>query len=660
MHSLQDWIAALDAHGLQPHARGGEWHGGCPACGGAKRFHVRAGDSQPVLAQCRECQIPFRQAEAMLFEARDEPQADHLLTGFRPSAPAPGAPNVHPPKGVPGDAERTEIDWFDPLANVTVIQTRWDWIDADGTPDKACRWPTGTKTAGLIYPACIDHERPILVLTEGAKAADAVSALGCAAIGVTDASTKIGADTLRTVTQGRVVVVWPDADDQGRALARRLVTRCEAAGAASVAVLDPALLPDCPDPLPKGWDAADWMPAPDLDTVHAIQQAAGVGRLADLVALDTWDPDHAIPLPNPVIALGEHGNPLPMGETAILAGSGGEGKSRLSLQWAIAAAAADDSVMVCPFSGQPLDATGADPFTVGSTDQLTIRGGPVVMVSWEDRPPWLAHRARIIAAYLDTASGTTRHAKVIRNSDRIASMALGYSEPLFGVMPEEAFGTTMHSLAGWARLWDTVDRVKPSLIVVDPINLATCWEGYSPTSVGLFIGALRERLTDAAILLVGHTGKAAAKSEGDPSPQDVLGSMAWTQRCRATFIMTRDDTGVGLHLVKANYAAKVKMQVSDVAQDGAFQLGESDEFIRKREKVSAEFREKVLDAIPTAPDRISATAICEIVIGKRGGSGVQRIKNALDTLKRSGDVDQTAPTGRCWSKAPGTGIDNAK
>ena len=57
-----------------------------------------------------------------------------------------------------------------------------------------------------------------------------------------------------SATEGREVIVWPDADDAGRAYAEDVANAVLVAGAASVSVVD------IPDGLPPGWDLADDLP----------------------------------------------------------------------------------------------------------------------------------------------------------------------------------------------------------------------------------------------------------------------------------------------------------------------------------------------------------------------------------------------------------------
>ena len=236
-----------------------------------------------------------------------------------------------------------------------------------------------------------------------------------------------------------------------------------------IRIVDPAALPGAPDPLPKGWDAADWDVPGECDATEAILSAAVAPAppVVELVAIDPTYPAEII-LPRAIIAVvpGD-GTPLPAGDIGLLAGAGGERKSTLTLHMAIAAAAADDGALVSPFTGLPAMVEEGDPFTTGES-QIAVCGGPVAMASWEDAAPWLAKRSRAIAKALDERSGSKRHTRILTDSKRLASVQLGYGEPLFGV-PAGQDTRAMPTPQAWmaaplgrcARHWREPDRGRP-------------------------------------------------------------------------------------------------------------------------------------------------------------------------------------------------------
>lgn len=98
--TLQDVLDALSRAGVRMRRSGGEWHGACPSCGGSKRFWVREGASQSVIARCRECNLGadwrgflsvlgLAPADDRLFP-RSGPAAARMLGGFRPVEAAGG------------------------------------------------------------------------------------------------------------------------------------------------------------------------------------------------------------------------------------------------------------------------------------------------------------------------------------------------------------------------------------------------------------------------------------------------------------------------------------------------------------------------------------------------------------------------------------------
>ena len=153
-----------------------------------------------------------------------------------------------------------------------------------------------------------------------------------------------------------------------------------------------------------------------LDAGDADADAAGVepaGPAVTFHAADPTGPDGDVVLPSAILSDGG-GVILPAGEIGLFAGSGGSGKSRLSLQVAVAAA------------GVP--AGTAEPIPDGT---LRVASGPVVMLGYEDAASWIAWRARRLARWLDDRAGTTHHARAVTDPERLSVAAV--DAPLFGV-----------------------------------------------------------------------------------------------------------------------------------------------------------------------------------------------------------------------------------
>ncbi|WP_145136224.1 hypothetical protein [Roseomonas gilardii] len=186
--------------------------------------------------------------------------------------------------------------WVYPDAAGGLIQVtaRYDFIDAKGRPAKVvlpwvyarrvwtdqhgqrrdrtgwhCKAPPGLRPLYRLDGLAADPDAPVLI-TEGEKSADAAQALfpdwvavcwqgGCKSVDKADWAP----------LQGRLVVVWPDADQPGRKAAPEVVKAVRAAGASHAAVVA------VPMDWPEGWDVADLndpeKPQPEGVTVETLR-----------------------------------------------------------------------------------------------------------------------------------------------------------------------------------------------------------------------------------------------------------------------------------------------------------------------------------------------------------------------------------------------------
>lgn len=259
-------------------------------------------------------------------------------------------------------------------------------------------------------------------------------------------------------------------------------------------------------------------------------------------------------LPEAVLAMG--GAPIvPVGEVGLLAGFSGTGKSRLVAQIAAAAAGTEDGELApvlhsCAVSaGRP-----------GLGDALRVRGGPVVLVGYEDAAPWVRWRTAGAARWLD-GGGRGACSRAVDEPERLSAAVL--ETPLFAPPGREADATPT---TAWRAVFDRASEIGARLVVVDPISLA--WDagvdGYSAGPVNRCIVALRAEAArlQAAILLVAHLPK-AARMKRTADAGDVSGSAAWVDRVRGLLVLTRRDDEVSkdggeqappwLGVAKANY-----------------------------------------------------------------------------------------------------------
>ena len=224
----------------------------CPVCGGgtARAFWAEDGD-HALLLGCNKCV--------------SSGSADFV----RAALAALGLTGEDVYFG-PGRAPEVTYEWTDKATGATAIQTR----TASGQPKY--RWSKGTRKAALVFlPRPHTGDGPLIV-TEGAKAASAAALAGFHVIGLADEGVwkQAPAAAVLELFTGRDAILWPDADDVGRELMRRIAGHL-AGHAASVRAVDPAVLPGAPEPLPKGWDAADWQPPAGTDIADAVRAASG-------------------------------------------------------------------------------------------------------------------------------------------------------------------------------------------------------------------------------------------------------------------------------------------------------------------------------------------------------------------------------------------------
>ena len=222
-----------------------------------------------------------------------------------------------------------------------------------------------------------------------------------------------------------------------------------------------------------------------------------------------------------------------VGEPGVISGPGGLGKSTITRQLALVASVAHESESKEPY---------------GSAVGLRIRAGPVLLVGYEEG------MARVAAKLVQ-----------VRNAPRSEPLTKGIEalpdpEPLFLGTGEHGKGGVEAS-AQWELLWETAERLRPSLIVIDPaaealVNVAAS----EPGPVRTFLRALaRESETiGCGVLIVAHDTKAArasARLGEDPGPGAIAGSGAWYDRARGALYLTKQEEDEDIRIlrcIKAN------------------------------------------------------------------------------------------------------------
>ena len=277
---------------------------------------------------------------------------------------------------------------------------------------------------------------------------------------------------------------------------------------------------------------------PDSELSVKLSAALGMRPLQEQrapVALNSIQEN----LPQPILqASGLGGAVLSEGTVCLLAGAGGVAKSTLALHIALGIAMAPNDGELHRLHGNIFNG----------------RGGPVLMVSFENVPGVLGWYGRKLAGLIDEGrrSGATEAMSHVHVLDFV-----GY--PLFG--PVESHGAHYNTrpgpLPGWTDLWAAADKLKPRLVVIDPALSAFVGDSIGIAPVREFLDALvgKARERSLGVLVVAHSTKAARHTQiSDPyDPGLVAGSAAWLDGVRGVLTMQREDSERALRIAKANY-----------------------------------------------------------------------------------------------------------
>lgn len=240
---------------------------------------------------------------------------------------------------------------------------------------------------------------------------------------------------------------------------------------------------------------------------------------------------------DPVLTIsGMTGAVLARGRVAVLSGEGGVGKGALTADIAVACASAAD--------GERAGACGG---------LFVVAGGSVVLAGWEESVELMGDRLRSVCR--------------LRGEDEEACLARIHragmeGAPVFGPPNFEEtsggedgpgspkrmghYNARPEPLPDWVLLWDLVARVKPALVVIDPIGAAYAGDPSNAASIRELVSALHLEAVryDCAVLLVAHSTKSARDGGGSkkgastpPAPNlkdegATVGSGVWTDAAR--------------------------------------------------------------------------------------------------------------------------------
>ncbi len=221
---------------------------------------------------------------------------------------------------------------------------------------------------------------------------------------------------------------------------------------------------------------------------------------------------------------------LSVGEVCLLSAAGGLGKSTITVALAAAAAMTED---------------GMD---YGAACGLRVRGGPTVLLSYEDSPARVAARLR----WYGDASGPV--------FDRV-HLVEDPVPPLWEAPQGHGAG---ERCAAWTDLWEAIRETDARLVVIDPASAACLAPVAEAPAVRAFLSACMAEAQPSddgwpgcGVLIVAHSTKMArdALQQGaDPGAGVVAGSAAWYDAARGVLTLYRGLKGAYLlHCVKSNY-----------------------------------------------------------------------------------------------------------
>ncbi len=282
-----------------------------------------------------------------------------------------------------------------------------------------------------------------------------------------------------------------------------------------------------------------------------------------------WKPSQLgeLQIPDDIIRAPQNsGTLLSKGVVGLLTGAGKLGKSTLTMQMAVKAAAPERGDDWCEVAG------------------LQVRKGPVALIGWEDPPEWINWRLSLVCQ----AHGVDREG--LDGSLAVIEMRDG----LFGVNREKHMNTRPVPLESWDPVWDFLRDQQPVLAIIDPAGRAYMGSQNDPVGVRAFLAAVATEAkgVGCGVLIVHHstkserTSNARGRSAGEGA---AAGSTAWTDQARCTLALTQetnDKEGTSqLRLTshKANYASGFEIVMREITLGGKLGGFESDLILEEPE-----------------------------------------------------------------------------
>jgi hypothetical protein len=258
-----------------------------------------------------------------------------------------------------------QYHYTDPAGTVLVTVYRYELpeLDARGKPKKHFRpWHVANKRYEApkdgrpLYNLVGINNQPWVAFVEGEGKADALIKAGVPATCIMSGCKAPIEKNDWQPLQGKHVIVWPDADDEGHAFAAKVAEKLGTL-ASSVAILK------VPDGKPKGWDAADAI-AEGVDVMAMLNEATGHGAAKPHVRtidLEKWRASTFAGEPKAVAWL--VGGAIPLGTAGLLVAMGDAGKGIVTLDLALKVALPKEdgglTGEVIDALGGPVEATGA-------------------------------------------------------------------------------------------------------------------------------------------------------------------------------------------------------------------------------------------------------------------------------------------------------------